>query len=399
MLIGMVCGASSVYSQNNDNVDIGGLGGADTDRRPITVAVPFVSFAPDSRSSAMGDVGVATSPDVNSIHWNNAKLAFIENDMGFSFSYSPWLGNIVDDMSLNYLTFYKKIDRTNSFGASLRYFDLGSIELTDNNAQSLGIENPNELAIDATYSRKLSEYMGLGVTMRFIWSNIPGELNQAPDAQAGTSIAVDLGWYYTRPIIVSGKESELSFGAHISNVGQKLTYSAESNENYIPANLRVGTAFKTSLDPYNTFTFAFDINKLLVPTPPIYQEADGGGIDVDPDTGEPIILEGRDPNRPLLSGTFGSFSDAPGGFEEELQELSYSFGVEYWYRDVFAARTGYFSEHENKGDRKYFTIGAGFRYQIFGFDFSYLIPTTQNHPLADTLRVSLLFNLDKPNPE
>ncbi len=367
------------------------VSGQDNDRNPITVAVPFLSFAPDSRASAMGDVGVATSADANSVHWNNAKLAFVESDLGFAFSYSPWLGNIVDDMSLNYLSFFKRIDQNQAFGASFRYFDLGEIALFDENAVPQGIENPSELAFDASYSRKLSERMSIGGTLRFVWSNLAGNLNGAPDAKAGTSVAVDLGWYYTKPVILWGKESEFSLGAHISNIGQKVTYSAERNENFIPANLRLGSAFKTSLDAYNTITFAFDINKLMVPTPPIYEEDEDGNR---------VIVRGQDPNRTLLSGTFGSFGDAPGGFKEELQELTYSVGVEYWYRDIFAARAGYFSEHQNKGDRKYLTLGAGFRYQIFGFDFSYLVPSDgQNHPLADTLRISLLFNLDSKSGE
>lgn len=370
------------------------ISGQDSLRNPITVAVPFLGFAPDSRASAMGDVGVATSADVNSIHWNNAKLAFVEKDMGFGFSYSPWLGNIVDDMSLNYLSFYKKIDPNQAFGASFRYFDLGEIALYDQFANSEGIENPSELAVDGTYSRKLSESMSIGVTLRFIWSNLAGNISNAPEAKAGTSVAVDLGWYYTKPITLGGKNAEFSLGAHLSNIGQKITYSAESNENFIPANMRIGSAMKMDLDPYNTITFAFDINKLMVPTPPIYQTDQSGNFALDND-GNRIIASGKDPDRSLLSGTFGSFADAPRGFREELQELTYSIGAEYWYRDLFAARAGYFSEHKNKGDRKYFTVGAGFRYQIFGFDFSYLIPRGQNHPLADTLRISLLFNLDK----
>ncbi len=369
------------------------IAGQDSLRNPITVAVPFLNFAPDSRASAMGDVGVATSPDANSAHWNNAKLAFIDTDLGFAFSYSPWLGNIVDDMSLNYLTFYKKIDQTQTFGASMRYFDLGEIALFDEFANPNGVENPSELAVDGTYSRKLTENMGVGVTLRFIWSNLAGNITGAPDAKAGTSVAVDLGWYYTKPILLGGKDSELSLGAHISNIGQKITYSTESNENFIPANLRLGTAFKTNLDQFNTITFAFDINKLLVPSPPIYLTDANGQIVTDAN-GNNIIQSGKDPNRSLLSGTFGSFGDAPRGFSEELEELTYSIGAEYWYRNVFAARMGYFAEHENKGSRKYFTVGAGFRYQIFGFDFSYLIPQVQNNPLADTLRISLLFGLD-----
>ncbi|MEM6830623.1 MAG: type IX secretion system outer membrane channel protein PorV [Bacteroidota bacterium] len=371
------------------------LSGQNDESNPITVAVPFLSFAPDSRASAMGDVGVATSPDANSVHWNNAKLAFIDSDLGFSFSYSPWLGNIVDDMSLNYLTFYKKLDQTQAIGASMRYFDLGEIALFDELANPNGIENPNELAFDGTYSRKLSNNMSLGVSLRFIWSNLAGNISGAPDAKAGTSVAVDFGWYYRKPLRLSGKDAEWSLGAHISNIGQKVTYSTESSENFIPGNLRLGTALKTNLDPYNTVTFAFDVNKLLVPTPPIFQTDDNGNIDLDAN-GDPIISSGQDPNRSLLAGTFGSFGDAPRGFEEELEELMFSVGAEYWYRDVFSVRAGYFSENQNKGDRKYLTLGAGFRYQIFGFDFSYLIPTAgQNDPLADTLRISLLFDLDK----
>jgi len=353
------------------------------DHNPITVAVPFVSFAPDSRASGMGDAGVASSPDAYSIHWNVAKLAFIEDDMGFSFSYSPWLGNIVDDMSLNYLTFYKRIDQQQAFGASLRYFDLGELFLSDINNVSLGVENPKEVAIDAAYSRKLSESLSVGIAGRFIWSNLTGELNNATGAQAGSSIAVDLGVYYKKPFMLSGKNSEMALGLSLSNIGQKVSYSTEENEDFIPGNMRLGTAFTTNLDAFNSLTVLIDVNKLLVPTPPQY----------DPDTGE--IIAGKDPNRSLLSGTFGSFGDAPRGFKEELEELTYSFGLEYWYKDVFAVRSGYFSENKNKGNRKYYTAGVGFRYQVFGVDFSYLIPRVQNHPLGDTLRLSFVFSLDK----
>ncbi len=369
------------------------ISGQDSLRNPITVAVPFLTFAPDSRGSAMGDAGVATSPDANSVHWNNAKLAFIENGLGLSFSYSPWLGNIVNDMSLNYLAFYKKLDQTQAFAVSFRYFDLGEIALYDEFANPNGIENPNELAVDGTYSRKLTSNMGIGLTFRFIWSNLAGNITGAPDAKAGTSVAFDLGWYYTKPLLLSGMNSELAFGAHISNIGQKITYSSRSNENFIPGNIRLGSAFKTNIDPYNTITLTVDINKLLVPTPPIYQTDTNGNNVIQ--NGNNVIQSGKNPDRSLLSGTFGSFSDAPRGFSEELEELNISTGVEYWYRDVFAARAGYFSEHKNKGDRKYVTVGGGFRYQIFGFDFSYLIPRKQNHPLANTLRISLLLSLDK----
>ncbi len=361
---------------------------------PITVAVPFLSFAPDSRAAGMGDAGVATSADAYSVHWNNAKLAFVDHDMGFSFSYSPWLGDIVDDMSLNYLTFYKKIDRIQSFGASLRYFDLGEIQLTDIQGLPQGIENPREASLDATYSRLLADNFSAGLTMRFIWSNLTGNITGAPSARPGTSLAFDLGALYRLPLLLGGLDSELSFGAHLSNIGQKISYTNEDFEDFIPGNLRMGTAFKTNIDAYNTITLAFDVNKLMVPTPPEYEKDADGNYVVD-SNGEFIIIDGKDPDRPFISGTFGSFGDAPGGFSEELKELMYSVGAEYWYRDLFAFRAGYFLEHKDKGDRKYLTLGLGFRYQVFGLDVSYLVPPKQDHPLADTLRLSFLFNLDK----
>ena len=221
------------------------------DYNPISVAVPFLGFAPDSRGSAMGDAGVATSPDAQSIHWNNAKLAFIDKDMGFSMSYSPWLGNIVDDMSLNYLSFYKKIDPIQSFGASLRYFDLGEIQLTSITGATEGIENPRELAIDATYSRKLLENLSGGLSIRYIWSNLTGNSTGAASANTGKSLAFDLGVYYITPIAVKGLATDLSVGLHFSNIGQKISYTSEEYEDFIPANLRVGAAWKINVDDYN----------------------------------------------------------------------------------------------------------------------------------------------------
>lgn len=358
------------------------LYGQDTTRRVITTAVPFVNFAPDSRASGMGDVGVATSADANSTHWNNGKLAFIEQDFGMSASYTPWLGKIVDDMSISYLSGFYKIDRVQTVAASLRYFDLGEIQLTNEVGASLGLENPREMAFDLTYSRKLTENMGIGVSGRYIWSNLSGSYSGLAGGQTGKSVAVDLGFYYKKTILVSGRDTDVSFGANISNVGQKVTYSSDSNADFIPTNLRVGTAIKTNLDAYNSITFAMDLNKLMVPTPPV-RDVNGN------------ITRGKDPNRNLISGVFGSFADAPDGFSEELKEFTISAGMEYWYRDVFAARAGYFHETDTKGGRKYLTVGMGFRYQKFGVDFSYLIPPKQNHPLAETIRFSVLFNFDK----
>jgi len=371
-----------------------GLNGQDTTRRVITTAVPFIGFAPDSRASGMGDAGVATTPDANSVHWNNGKLAFIEADYGVSLSYTPWLGKLVNDMSLNYLSGFYKIDRVQTIAVSLRYFDLGEIQLTGDSGNGpidLGIENPREMAVDATYSRKLSESIGIGVTARYIWSNVAGSLTGTPGAKSGKSVAVDLGFYYTKQILISGRNTDLSFGAHISNIGAKVTYSTEGNADFIPTNLRLGTAIKTSLDPFNTLTFVLDFNKLLVPTPPVYALADNGAFILD-NNGDRVIARGRNPDRNLISGMIGSFYDAPDGFSEEMQEIMISVGMEYWYRELFAARVGYFYEAETKGGRKYFTAGLGFRYQKFGLDFSYLIPTKQNHPLAETIRFTLLFN-------
>ena len=370
------------------NGQLSGQGGS----RVITTAVPFLSFAPDSRASGMGDVGVATSPDANSVHWNNGKLAFIDQDFGFSMSYTPWLQKLVGDMYVAYLSGFYKLDRVQTLGVSFRYFDLGSIDLRNDQGDPEGIESPNELAFDVTYSRKLSEKMGIGVTARYINSNIIGSSTGA--GKAGQSFAVDLGYYYATPIVLNGKDSKLSFGAAVTNVGQKVTYGSEKESDFIPINLRVGTALKVGLDAYNSLTFAIDFNKLLVPTTPIYEYDENDAIVLD-NNGDPSILKGKDPDRNLIGGMFGSFSDHTTGFSEELQEIMIASGVEYWYQDKFAARLGYFYEHLEKGGRQYFTVGAGFRYQKFGVDFSYLIPRENDNPLAETLRFSLLFNLEK----
>jgi hypothetical protein len=374
------------------------ISGQDNNRRVITTAVPFLNFAPDSRHSGMGDVGVATSPDGNSAHWNAAKLAFIESDMGFSLSYSPWLGKLVSDMSLNYLTGYKRIDEVSAFGIDLRYFNMGSIHLTDIYGDDLGEFTPRDIAIGATYSRKLSDNLALGISARFIHSNLSGNLSSSNgnESRPGVSVGTDVGLYYTQEVLMGGREANWSWGANISNIGPKITYNSPDDQDYIPTNLRVGTALELPLDEYNSLTFALDLNKLLVPTTPIYLRDEYGNLVVD-NNGNLVIAPngGKDPNRPLISGIFGSFSDAPGGFKEEMQELMISFGVEYSYDDKFALRTGYFYENPNKGGRKYFTLGVGFNYNRLGFDFSYLVPQQQNHPLAETLRFSLAYDIVK----
>ena len=381
----------SIFSQGSSSI----LSGQDTSRRPIITAVPFLLISPDSRSAAMGETGVATSPDINSVHWNNAKLSFLEKDYGFSVSYVPWLGNIVDDMSISYLSGYYKLDNIQSFGLNLKYFDLGEIQLTDNQGLSLGIENPKELSSSITYSRRLTENLGIGSTFRYIWSNLSGSISGYSDAKSGSSFSVDIGFYYKNDITINGKESIISFGSHISNIGGKITYGSVSNLDFIPVNFRVGSSLKTYFDQYNSLTFALDFNKLLVPSPPIYETDDQGDYIIDPITNKPKILKGKDPNRSVLSGIFSSFSDAPNGFREELNEITISSGLEYLYKDLLALRAGYFHENNDKGARKFITMGAGIIYNNFSVDFSYISTVEQNHPLAETMRFSVAFLFDK----
>src|SRR5690606_12751775 len=285
------------------------VSGQDASRRVITTAVPFLNFAPDSRHSGMGDVGVATSPDGNSAHWNAAKLAFIESDIGFSLSYSPWLGKLVPDMSLNYLTGYKRIDQVSAFGIDLRYFNMGSIQLTDGRGNPLGDFTPRDIAIGATYSRKLSDNLALGISARFIHSNLSGNLGSSTgnESQPGVSVGTDVGLYYTKEVLVSGNEADWSWGVNISNIGPKITYNSADDLDYIPTNLKVGTALALPMDEFNKITFALDLNKLLVPTTPIYLRDENGNLVVD-NNGNLIIAPngGKDPDRPLISGIFGS---------------------------------------------------------------------------------------------
>ncbi len=388
----------AVFSANAQT-GTGVIAGQDTSRRVITTAVPFLLISPDARASAMGDVGAATSADGFSSHWNPAKLAFINKDLGFTLSYTPWLSNIVSDMSISYLTGFKRISKTQVVGLALRYFDLGDIQLRDELGGATGQFNPREFEFNGTYSQALSENLSIGANVKFVLSNLSGNLAVAnADTKPGTAVAVDIATYWTKDLVIAGNDSKLALAAVISNIGNKITYNSSDNKDFLPANLRLGSALTLNLDPYNSLTFALDINKLMVPTPPVYQFEDDGSISLD-SQGDPIIREGKDPTRPYLSATFGSFGDAPDGFGEEIKEMVINFGAEYWYNKVFAARLGYFYENPEKGDRKYFSLGVGFRYQKFGLDAAYLVPQTRNHPLAETLRFSLSFNLEKASEE
>jgi hypothetical protein len=380
------------FAQSNSTL----ISGQDRSRRVITTAVPFLNFAPDSRHSGMGDAGVATTPDANSAHWNIGKLAFIGEDFGFALSYSPWLGRITNDMSLSYLTGFKKIDDNSYFGFDLRYFNMGDIQLTDVRGNELGEFTPRDIAIGGSYSRKLSANLGIGISARFIHSNLSGNISSAggSESRPGVSVGTDVGLYYNKELIKGDKIKHWSWGIMLSNIGPKLTYNSSEDLDYIPTNLRLGTAYAIEMDTKNKITFALDFNKLLVPSPPIYRRNEFDNL-VRDGSGNLIIEQGKDPNRPLIAGIFGSFSDAPGGFKEEMQEFTISTGIEYNYNNLFALRTGYFYEQPTKGGRKYFTMGLGFKYSKVGFDFSYLVPQVQNHPLGETLRVSLAYNITK----
>ena len=378
---------------------------------PITTAVPFLTIGPDSRSGAMGDAGVALSADANSEFWNAAKLPFADKKSELALSYSPWLHKLVPDMSLTYLSGYTKVGKTGAVGGSLRYFTLGNITFTDNNGNTIRDFSPNEFALDASYSMLFSDKFSGSLTGRYINSNLTGGTSVGgADSKAGSAFAVDLGAYYrNKDFTVSGKKSILALGLQISNIGNKISYTNNSQQDFLPTNLKLGGALTIKLDEYNQLTFTYDANKLLVPTPPIYNPNDATQI-----------ISGKNPNVDVVQGILQSFADAPGTvvrdsqgnieytssdsttavvqkgskFREELHEINHAFGLEYLYADQFAVRTGYYYESASKGNRKYFTIGLGVRYSVFGLDISYLIPSQPNNPLANTIRFTLRLRFD-----
>ncbi len=361
----------------------------------ITTAVPFLLIAPDSRAGAMGDAGVASSPDANSLHWNIAKLAFIEKETGVSVSYSPWLRKLVPDISLSYISGYKKLGDDKAIGASLRYFSLGDIKFTNDQGDPIGDFNPAEFAFDLGYSQKFGERFSGGLAVRYISSNLTGGIDaEGQQTKTGRSFAVDIGGFYTNDEVeVFGQKSILNLGLSISNVGAKISYTNDAIKDFIPINMRLGQSLTFVLDQYNSFTILTDINKLLVPTPPIYATDDNGNpLPPDNVTGEQVIAAGKDPNVPVVSGIFQSFTDAPGGFSEELREYNISAGLEYLYNKQFAVRAGYFHEAATKGNRKYITAGLGLKLSVFSIDFSYLLAMTQENPLANTVRFTLMFD-------
>ena len=351
----------------------------------ITSAVPFLMITPDSRAGGMGDLGVATSPDVNSMFWNAAKYSMIEDEAGVSISYTPWLRALIPDISLTYLSAYKKFKRNQVVAASLRYFSLGDITFTDISGTEISSFRPNEFSFDVSYSMLFTKGLSGGIALRYIYSNLTGGIYSNNVAtHPGNSVAGDISMYYTKDVSVANRNSNMSFGMNISNIGSKISYTDDSESNFLPTNLRLGGTFTHEFDEYNKLTFGMDFNKLLVPTPPVY---DGQGTSPD------NIIAGMDPNVSVPVGMWQSFYDAPGGTTEELREINIATGLEYWYNQRFALRTGYFYEHETKGNRKYFTVGIGLKLNVFQLDFAYLITTQQRNPLENTMRFSLLFNL------
>ncbi len=363
----------------------------------VTTAVPFLMIGPDSRAGAMGDAGVATSPDANSIHWNPSKLAFVDKKMGMSLSYTPWLRNLVGDINLAYLTGYYKVGKDATLAASLKYFSLGDITFTDIVGETIGNFKPHESAIDLAYARKLSQNFSGGLAIRYISSDLTNGITLASggSTKVGRTVAADISAYYNNDKIKLGeKKGVVNVGLNISNIGGKVSYTETAQRDFIPINMRLGAGLKIIADEYNTIAFTVEAGKLLTPTAPLYAYDSTGAYIYDSD-GNKTIEKGQDPNRPVVAGMLGSFNDAPGGGAEELKEVTLAGGLEYWYDNLLAIRAGYFNEAATKGNRKYFTLGVGVKYSAFGLDFSYLIPTVQNNPLQNTLRFTLLFNFDK----
>ena len=361
------------------------LGYSQKERRVITTAVPFLMISSDARASGIGEQGVATSFDNFSQHWNPSKYVFSENSSGFGFSYTPYLSKIVNDVFLGNLTYYRKKSERSAWSFSLKYFSLGDIDVLQNPLDIPVIESPNEFTFDAGYSLKLTDNFGLGVTGRFLLSDVKLQTFDA-ESQASTSVAVDISGFFQSDIISFGRNNGiLRAGFNISNLGPKMKYSDLGQESFIPSNLKIGSGFEFLYDNSNSLTVSFEINKLLVPTPsiPIYDSS-----------GTEIIAYKQD-DIGFLSGVFKSFGDAPDGSSEELKELTYSFGLEYSFNQSFFLRSGYFTEHELKGSRKFITLGTGFRTNSnLSIDLSYLISTSEIiSPLENTLRFSLSYNL------
>jgi hypothetical protein len=363
----------------------------------LLTAVPFLRIIPDARGGAMGDVGVALNPDANTLHYNASNLVFSKEQSGFSFTYTPWLRNLnLDDIFLLYVSGFYKLDENQSLGGGIRYFSLGDIDFTDQQGGSLGTGRPREGEFSLAYARKLGDNFSASLTGKYIFSNLASGLNvSGVDINTATAFAADFGLNYRKKTTLGGYKGLWSYGLALTNIGSKVSYTRDNIvRDFIPTNFALGTALNLDLDQYNTITFALDFNKLMVPTPIAQTKIDEDG-NISPndewDKDGNGIADYRE--KALFSGILGSFSDAQGGFSEELKEISIGLGIEYWYDKQFAFRGGYYYESREKGNRRFFTVGAGIKYNVFGINLSYLIPTSViPNPLDNTLRFSLLFD-------
>ncbi|CAN5330379.1 type IX secretion system outer membrane channel protein PorV [soil metagenome] len=349
----------------------------------VTTAVPFLRISPDARSGGMGDVGIATTPDANSAFWNQAKLPFAKSKSSIGVTYTPWLKSLdLNDVYLASAAGYYQLDELQTISASMRYFSLGNIQFTDNLGNDLQTFRPREFSFDAGYSRKLSDKLGIGIALRYINSNLASGTFNGTTYKTGNSVAGDLSLFHDGSS--GGSTTGLNWGLVLSNLGSKISYTNDATQkDFIPANMGIGIAYHKVFDETSKITFGLDINKLLVPTPPL--------------VGDTVGLE-KYYSKGVVSSWISSFGDAPGGFSEELREFQISVGAEYVYNDQFVLRAGYFYENPTKGNRKYFTVGAGLNYNLFGLNFSYLVPSgsgVNRNPLSNTLRFGLVFNLDK----
>lgn len=349
---------------------------------PVTTSVTSQSIAPDARSAGMGDVGAATDPDVVAQYWNPAKYPFNISRAGVAINYTPWLRQLVSDIDLAYVAGYYRIGDYSAVSASLRYFSLGEVQMS--NDENLTI-NPYEMSFDVAYSLMLSENFSLGAAVRWIYSDLTYDFTS--DTAPGSAFAADLSCYYQNYLNIGERECQLGLGLNISNIGSKISFGGDNNSEFIPTNMRLGASLMVPIDEYNRFTIAADANKLLVPTYPKQNEGESTEA-----YQERVQKDYYDVSS--ISGIFKSFGDAPGGFKEELQEVQWSVGAEYIYHDKFALRAGYHHESENKGNRKYFTVGAGFKMSVFSLDAGYVIATAKSNPLDQTLRFSLSFDMD-----
>ena len=349
---------------------------------PVNTSVTSQTIAPDARSAGMGDVGAATDPDVNSQYWNPAKYPFNISRAGVSLNYTPWLRQLVSDIDLAYLAGYYRIGDYSAVSASMRYFSLGEVQSNDGSALTI---NPYEMSFDVAYSLMLSEHFSLGAAVRWIYSDLT--YNFTDDTSPGSAFAADLSCYYQNYINIGQRECQLGLGMNISNIGSKITFGGDNRSEFIPTNLRLGASLMIPIDEFNKFTIAADANKLLVPTYP-KRRADESEVDYD------NRLQKDYYDVSSISGIFKSFGDAPNGFSEEMQEIQWSVGAEYTYNDKFSLRAGYHNESENKGNRKYFTFGAGFKMSVFSLDAGYVVATAKSNPFDQTLRFSLSYDMD-----